>query len=93
MIDTKATGENSFHLVHPFTRNIMEKTGEPIYLKPVDRLQYLFEEAGFSIMSFLFSGTGLFLVFGVFIYLCYNNIMPKLEEAQLAPESANSHRQ
>ena len=93
MIDTKATGENSFHLVHPFTRNIMEKTGEPIYLKPVDRLQYIFEEAGFSIMSFILSGTGLLLYLGVFIYLCYNNIMPKLEEAQLAPESANSHRQ
>jgi hypothetical protein len=89
MIDTKSTGENSFHLVHPITRTIIERAGEPIVLKSIDRLQYLYEEAGFSIAGFLFSGTGMFLMFGVFVYLCYSNLMPKLEEAQLAPESVN----
>lgn len=93
MIDTKSTGENSFHFVHPFTRTILERAGEPLVLKSVDRLQYLFEEPSFSIASFLFSGTGMFLLFGVGMYLCYSNLMPKLEEAQLAPESAEAHRQ
>jgi hypothetical protein len=43
MVDTKSTGESSINLIHPFTRQILEHTGEPIYLKPIDRLQYLFE--------------------------------------------------
>lgn len=93
MIDTKSTGESSINLIHPFTRAILERTGEPIYLKPIDRLQYLFEEPGFSLSSFLFSGTGMFLMFGVGIYMCYSKLMPKFEEAQLAPESAQAHRE
>jgi len=48
-------------------------------LKPIDRMQYLFEEQGFSITSFLFSGTGLFVMGGIFLYTCYKQIMPKLE--------------
>lgn len=93
MVDTKSTGESSINLIHPFTRNIIERTGEPVYIKPIDRLQYLFEEPGFSLASFLFSGTGMFLMFGVGMYLCYSKLMPTLEEAQLAPESAQAARQ
>jgi len=36
--------------------------------------------------SFLFSGTGLMLLVGGGLYLCYKQVMPKLEEAQMAPE-------
>jgi hypothetical protein len=91
MIDSRQSG-NQYRLVHPYTRLVLQNVTEPIYLKPIDRLQYLFEEPGFSLTGFLFSGTGMFLMFGVGMYLCYNKLMPKLEEAQLAPESAQAHR-
>ena len=67
----------------------METVRQPVMLKPLDRMQYLFEEQGFSITGFLFSGTGLFVVGGIFLYICYKQVMPKLEEAQMAPESAS----
>jgi len=51
-------------------------------------MQYLVDEQPFNIMGFLFSGTGLFLVGGVFLYMCYKTVLPKLEEAQMAPEGA-----
>ncbi len=92
VIDTKSTGEHTFQLLHPFTRYVTERIGEPIYLKPIDKLQYLFEEPGFSIASFIFSGSGMFVIFGVFMYLCYSKLMPTLEEAQLAPESGQNRR-
>jgi hypothetical protein len=87
MIESRPAG-SQYRLVHPFTRQIIQNITEPIYLKPIDRLQYLFEEPGFSLAGFLFSGTGMFLMFGVGMYFCYSKLMPKLEEAQLAPESA-----
>ena len=49
-------------------------------------MQFVIEEQPFNIMSFLFSGTGLFLFGGVFLYMCYKQVLPKLEEAQMAPE-------
>ena len=78
IIDQRPNSAPSYQLVHPFTRQIMEPVSEPLYLKPVDRLQFLVEETPFSIGSFLFSGTGLFLVGGLFLYFCYKSVMPKL---------------
>jgi hypothetical protein len=59
---------------------------QPI-VTPIDKIHYFEPEGGFSITSFLFSGTGLFLMMGVFMMICYKQVMPKLEEAQEAPES------
>jgi hypothetical protein len=63
----------------------MERVYEPILLKPLERIQYLFEEPGFKLTSFLFSGPGLMICVGGLLYLCYKTVMPKLEEAQMAP--------
>ena len=87
LIDQRTNQAPSYQLVHPFTRQIMEQVSEPIYLKPMERLQYVVEDQAFNIMSFVFSGTGLFVVGGVFLYFCYKTVMPKLEEAQMAPEA------
>lgn len=42
-------------------------------------MQYIIEDQPFNIMSFLFSGTGLFLMGGVMLYFCYKSVIPKLE--------------
>ena len=73
--------------MHPITRQIIEQVSEPVYLKPLDRVQYVMEEQPFNIMGFLFSGTGMFVMGGAMLYFCYKTVMPKLEEAQMAPES------
>ena len=88
IIDQRTNGPTTFQLVHPFTRQIMEPVSEPVFLKPFEKMQYLTEEQPFNIASFLFSGTGLFLVGGIFLYMCYTSVLPKLEEAQMAPETA-----
>ena len=49
-------------------------------------MQFVIEEQPFNIMNFMFSGTGLFLMGGIFLYMCYKSVLPKLEEAQMAPE-------
>lgn len=87
MIDSRQSGEVAYNLVHPFTKQIIERVAEPILLKPVDRVQYLVEEPGFKLATFLFSGPGLMIMIGGGLYLCYKSIIPKLEEAQLAPEA------
>ena len=51
-------------------------------------MQFVIEEQPFNIMNFMFSGTGLFLMGGIFLYMCYKSVLPKLEEAQMAPEGA-----
>jgi len=89
IIDSRPNAQNVYQLVHPFTRQIMEQVNEPIYLKPIDRMQYVMDEQPFNIMSFLFSGTGMFVMGGAFLYLCYKTVLPKLEEAQMAPEGGS----
>ena len=88
IIDQRQNKQPIYQLVNPFTRQIMEQVQEPVYLKPIDRMQYLVEEQPFNIAGFLFSGTGLFLMGGIFLYFCYKSVMPQLEEAQMAPESS-----
>lgn len=78
MIDSKATGEVAYNLVHPHSKMIMERVSEPISLRPIERMTYLFEEQGFKLSAFLFSGPGLMIVIGGFLYLCYKTVMPKL---------------
>jgi hypothetical protein len=48
-------------------------------LTPIEKINYFDVEGGFSIKSVLFSGYGMMIVMGVFLYFCYSNIMPKLE--------------
>jgi len=78
MITSRPTGEVSYHLVHPYSKVIMERTFEPISLKPIERMTYLFEEPGFKLTAFLFSGPGMMIVIGGLLYLCYKTVMPKL---------------
>jgi hypothetical protein len=87
LIEQRPGKQPSYQLVHPFSRQIMEQVSEPIYLKPFEKMQFLVEEQPFNIMGFLFSGTGLFVLGGAFLYICYKQVMPKLEEAQMAPEA------
>ena len=87
IIDSRPNAQNIYQLVHPITRQIIEQVSEPVYLKPLDRVQYVMEEQPFNIMGFLFSGTGMFVMGGAMLYFCYKTVMPKLEEAQMAPES------
>ena len=66
----------------------MEQVNEPLYLRPIEKMQYVMEEQPFNIMGFLFSGTGMFVMGGAMLYFCYKTVIPKLEEAQSAPEGS-----
>jgi hypothetical protein len=43
MIDSRSTGEVSYNLVHPHSKLIIERTFDPLVLKPIERNTYLFE--------------------------------------------------
>ena len=43
IVDQRPNSSPSSQLIHPFTRQIMEPVSEPLYLKPVERLQFLVE--------------------------------------------------
>lgn len=43
IVDQRPNSSPSYQLIHPFTRQIMEPVSEPLYLKPVERLQFLVE--------------------------------------------------
>ena len=49
---------SGFKLVHPLTRQIIDQVTEPIYLKPIERMQFVIDEQPFNIMNFMFSGIG-----------------------------------
>ena len=87
MIDQRPQQERKFSLLHPGTRQILKTVQEPIVLTPIEKINYYDVEGGFSITSVLFSGYGMMIVMGVFMYFCYSNIMPKLDEAQEAPQA------
>ena len=79
MVDSRQSGEVAYNLVHPNTKQIIERVTEPIFLRPLERIQYLVEEPGFKLGAFLFSGPGLMIVLGGGLYLCYKSLLPKLE--------------
>jgi len=87
MIDQRVQHERKFSLLHPGTRQIIKTVQEPIVLSPIERINYFEVEGGFSLKSILFSGYGMMIMVGIFMYFCYQNIMPKLDEAQEAPSA------
>lgn len=62
-------------------------------IKPIDRISYLVEDKGFSLVGFLFSGPGFMIMIGGLLYFCYKGVMPKLEEAQMAPENTRRRQE
>lgn len=43
MIDSRPNGDTSYSLVNPFTKQVIERVYEPISIKPLDRIVYLYE--------------------------------------------------
>ena len=74
----------SYYSVHPWSRKRLAKLDRP-KIKPLERINYFEKESSFSVLSLLSNGYALFIGFGVLMLLCYNYVMPKMQEAQTAP--------
>ena len=74
----------TFYSVHPWTRRRLAKLDRP-KIKPLERINYFDKESTFSLASVTSNGYVLFLGFGALMMLCYNYVMPKMQEAQVAP--------
>lgn len=81
-IEVKANQTNVFS-IHPWSRKKIGKAdSQRPKIRPLEPLNFFEPESSFTLSSLLSNSYVLFLGFGALMMLCYNNLMPKLEEAQ-----------
>ena len=76
MID-KRGGTPKMRWLHPLDRKVIKTVNEPV-LVPIERIKYFEPESGFSLVGFLLSGNGMFILMGIMMVFCYK-AMPKID--------------
>jgi hypothetical protein len=93
-IEVKNNQTNIF-TIHPWSRKKLGKIDAVApKIRLLERVEYFDPESTFSVASILSNGYVLFLGFGLLMMLCYNNLMPKLQEAQsgIEPNQGQNRR-